>query len=138
MKNSINYFSTTLRGIILLCSIVLFTACSKEENENSSNPEAGDINAYIASLPYDPNSMLNVQETGGVSSLRTLNDEYIETSYPDQGTVFECDVFDYTLDSNFDDVAILRPTNGVIYPGALVVGNQEMLDGAPNPIGLRP
>lgn len=136
MKNIINNYPTAFKGLILLFSLLIFTACSKDEDGPSSNPDAGDINAFIASLTYDANSLLNVQETGGAPSERTLNDFYTETNPPDQGTIFECQVDEYTLESNFADVAILRPSTGVVYPGALVVGNQEMLDGAPNPLGL--
>ena len=40
------------------------------------------------------------------------------------------------MKSNFEDVAILRPTNGIVYPGALIFGNEGLLDGAPDPITI--
>ena len=135
MKSTINLpysFRVTL-GITLL---LLVAACSKEDDTSGTNPDASNINSYIASLSYDANSLLNLQETGGSASERTLLNEYSEASTPVQGTVFDCQIQDFSLESNFDDVAILRPTNDIIYPGALVVGNQDMLDGSPNPIGL--
>jgi hypothetical protein len=120
--------------LLALCFFA-FYGCSKDENEASINPEAADINAYILGLSYNQDVLLNVQETGGAASERTVTNEY-PTSDVNQGTVFACNVKDYNLESNFDDVAILRPTNGVIFPGALVVGNQGMLDGAPDPIAI--
>jgi len=94
------------------------------------------INRTIANLSYNADELLNVQDTGGAASERTLNDENTSSSGPTQGQLFECRTEDYSLESNFDDVAILRPTSGVVFPGALVVGNQDMLDGAPDPLSL--
>lgn len=136
MKTSNHFFkqATLLLGV---CSIVFFTSCSTEDDGGGGdNPEASSISEYIINLVYSPDDMLNVQDTGGLSSERTITFEDVTTSSPNQGTVLECNVADYTLESNFDDVAILRPTNGIIFPGALVVGNQGMLDGAPDPFAV--
>ena len=122
----------------LLIVLIVFTifSCDKDEDYNDPiNPDAESINAYIFGLNYDPEAMLNVQDTGGSASQRTLYDQN-STNNVSQGIVTGCTIKDYTLESNFDDVAILRPVSGVIYPGALVVGNQDMLDGAPNPIAI--
>lgn len=119
----------------LVCSLLLIS-CSKEDDNDSISPDATDISNYIKSLSYNPDDMLNVQETGGSPSLRNLVNDFLDTSPPNQGTVVGCQIRDYDLFSNFDDVAILRPTNGVIFPGALVVGNQGMLDGSPTPLSL--
>ena len=117
--------------------LFFFTSCSTEDDGGGGdNPEASSISEYILNLVYSPDDMLNVQDTGGLSSERTITFEDVTTSSPNQGTVLECNVADYTLESNFDDVAILRPTNGIIFPGALVVGNQGMLDGAPDPFAV--
>lgn len=56
-----------------------------------------DINRIIADLNYNPEELLNVQNTNG----------------------------------------ILRPTNGIVWPGALVLGNSGMLDGLPDPLTLK-
>ncbi|MDC8004205.1 thiol-activated cytolysin family protein [Aureisphaera galaxeae] len=125
------------RYFLLVLSLVFFSSCSTEDDGGGGeNPEANSITEYILSLTYSPDVMLNVQDTGGLSSERTLTAEDVTTSSPNQGTVVECQVADYSLESNFDDVAILRPTNGIIYPGALVVGNQGLLDGAPDPFAV--
>lgn len=132
MKTTItfkNFIAITLLTFLLI-------SCSKEDDTQPINADAADITAYIQSLMYNPEEMLNVQETGGAPSLRTLLNESTDYSSPNQGTVTGCMIQDYNLNSNFDDVAILRPTNGVIFPGALVVGDQGMLDGAPTPLSL--
>lgn len=114
----------------------LVISCAKEDDLSPTNPDAADINSYIRGLNYDPTALLNVQETGGASSKRTLQDSSNTTNAPVQGSVLKCVNKDYSLANNFDDVAILRPTAGVVYPGSLVFGDQSMLDGAPNPITL--
>ncbi len=127
---------TKLRMAWLLTILAIAFSCDKEEDFNDPvNPDAESINAYIFGLNYDPEAMLNVQDTGGSASQRTLNGQ-TNANNVSQGVVTGCVIKDYTLESNFDDVAILRPVAGVIYPGALVVGNQDMLDGAPNPISI--
>ncbi len=107
-----------------------------DENGGNDPSELDAINTTIANLSYNADELLNVQDTGGAASERTLNDENTTNSGPNQGKLFECRTEDYSLESNFDDVAILRPTNGVIFPGALIVGNQGMLDGAPDPLSI--
>lgn len=121
-------------GLILS---LLVTACSKEEDGlDGVSPDANTINEYLLNLSYDPDVLLNVQETGGLASSREITFEDSQTDDPVQGTVIGCTIKDYDLYSNFDQVAILRPTEGVIYPGALVIGNNTMLDGAPTPFAI--
>ncbi len=129
----------TMRQITGIVCFVLFvfSSCSKEETdpEPKVSPEAKEISDLISNLDYDANSLLNVKDTGGAPNKRTFTTK----SLPEQlslGNLTGCSEKDYTLDSNFDDVAILRPTNGIIWPGAVVVGNQGMLDGMPDPITL--
>ncbi len=44
----------------------------------------------------------------------------------------------FDLKNNFEDIAILRPTQDVIWPGALVEANQSLLDGLPEPARFSP
>ncbi len=129
-------FSLLFGGMFL----VALNSCSKdaggEEPGPKPNPEANEIATVIANLSYDANALLNVQETGGTPSERTLINENSSNSGPSLGYVETCETKDYSLESNFDDIAILRPTNGIIWPGALVIGNQGMLDGMPDPLTL--
>ncbi len=123
--------------VVVLSLLIVLAACSSEDDTSGGlSPEANSINGYINNLFYDANAMLNVQETGGLASQRTITFQTDSIVPPDQGTIVECQVKDYDLDSNFDDVAILRPTAGIVYPGALVVGNQGLLDGAPDPFAI--
>ena len=155
MKSIIQKMKTWALVVLSLALLTVYS-CSKEEDptppienggENNGDDDGDDnggsqtsdldaINSTIANLSYDPDDMLNVQDTGGAASERTLTDQNNTSSGPTQGKIFECRTEDYSLESNFDDVAILRPTNGVIFPGALVVGNEGMLDGAPDPLSI--
>ncbi len=129
---------TNLKTLALAIGLVVaFVSCSEDElGMDGTSPDANSINEYIANLSYNADELLNVQETGGLSSERTITYETDSITAPVMGTVYDCYVRDYDLESNFDDVAILRPTNGIIYPGALVKGNQGMLDGAPDPFAI--
>ena len=142
--------------LLILGLSLLIVSCSKEEPEPTpdpnpisnpdpdpdpnpdpeGNPDLQAINALISSLAYSPEDLLNVQNTGGAPSEKTLTDERNTTSNPNQGIVETCERQDYNMESNFEEVAILRPTSGIIYPGALVIGNGGMLDGAPDPLTL--
>ncbi|MEP2937615.1 MAG: thiol-activated cytolysin family protein [Gilvibacter sp.] len=132
------HVQSNLKTSILLAASFIFilASCSKEDDGGGTSPDANLINEYLFGLSYNPDELLNVQDTGGLSSERTLTFEDTDVELPESGTVQSCEIQDYTLESNFDDVAILRPTNGIIYPGALVVGNQGMLDGAPDPFAI--
>ncbi|WP_405382350.1 thiol-activated cytolysin family protein [Maribacter sp. LLG6340-A2] len=117
---------------------LLITSCGKDDiepilkNEAVSGAKADSINAYLTKLSYDPSSLLNVQTNVG----KTVN-EGNPVKRTNQGTVEECRTSDYSIRSNFEDVAIFDPTLGVVYPGALVIGNTEMLDGAPLPLQIQ-
>ena len=137
MKSQLLTIKTFFKVTIMFTLITIF-GCSKEEAESGPivNPETAEISDLISNLSYDANTMLNVNDTGGAPKERTVtNTKNTETS-PDKGSYSTCEEKFYTLEANFDDVAILRPTNGIIWPGALVYGNQGMLDGMPDPITL--
>ncbi|MCG2461119.1 thiol-activated cytolysin family protein [Flavobacteriaceae bacterium F89] len=140
MKATLFKTNRTMLTIIVGLILLVPTSCSKEDGGEDPgpkpNPEAANIDAVIANLSYDANDLLNVQDTGGTSSKRTLKGDNTTKKGPDLGTIQTCTTKEYNLESNFDDVSILRPTNGIIWPGALVVGNQGMLDGAPDPLTL--
>jgi hypothetical protein len=155
MKTISKHVKSSFILLLMIMGLLFSQSCSKDEsvtdpiengNTNGENPDGGDsgnensnqedINAVIANLSYDPNSLLNVQETGGAASERILTNESSNSTGWIQGEKNICSIKDYDLETNFDDVAIMRPTNGIVYPGALVIGDQGMLDGAPNPLTL--
>jgi thiol-activated cytolysin len=98
--------------------------------------DAASIGGYINSLNYDGRELLNYQETGGQDVARTEESSGTSTEPVPGGGTKVCLETTYSLQQNFDRVAILRPTAGVIYPGALVKANQGMMDGLPEPVTL--
>lgn len=91
------------------------------------NPE---IETYIASLDYDPRQLLSVVPDGTTSTLP------VKDRQQDGNGVLICTKTQHTLNKNLSEVAILSPTAGVIFPGGLVIADQNLSDGRPTPIAL--
>lgn len=125
--------------IILLIIVLIsyYTASCTEEGPNEVDTEknATDIQEYISKLSYNPEQMLNYQDTGGEESVKEVLNDTSETSFNGNTTTL-CRTTTYNLKKNFDQIAILRPTTGIVWPGALVKGNQSLMDGLPEPIGI--
>ncbi|MEX2512878.1 MAG: thiol-activated cytolysin family protein [Cyclobacteriaceae bacterium] len=133
----------TLRLLMLVVSI-LFLACSTDDPNPQPEPckdcvgeNTDKTNTIIAALNYNPDDVLNVQNINEGSRSREIIDDNTSTSPPDLGVALTCRTTDYSLATNFEDVVILRPTNGIIWPGALVIGNGGMLDGLPDPLTIK-
>lgn len=124
--------------ILIGLFVILALSCSKdvepignELEKGVSGVEADSINNFLAKLSYDPDQILNVQSGTGTNEINNQLESDV-----DKGSVFECRKIDYNIRTNFQDVVMFDPTIGVIYPGALVIGNREMLDGAPQPLQI--
>lgn len=88
------------------------------------------LDNYIRSLNYDRRKLLSVQEDGATESLPS-------TQRSNAGNaVIITTKRQHSLRKNLSDVAILRPTAGVIFPGALVIADRNLMEGQPTPIGL--
>ena len=48
-----------------------------------------------------------------------------------------CTRTQYSLAKNFDKIAILKPNQGIVWPGAIVKVNQSLTDGLPEPVTLK-
>ncbi|GMQ24437.1 cholesterol-dependent cytolysin suilysin [Algoriphagus sp. oki45] len=99
-----------------------------------TSPDAESITDYLRGLNSDPNSLLNVQSIPGGSQRTEISNRV--NSSPIPGGNLECRTIKYDLKNNFEDIAILRPTNGIIYPGALVIADKATLGGLPTPAGV--
>ena len=88
------------------------------------------LDNYIRSLNYDRRRLLSVQEDGATESLPS------KTRSNTGNAVIITTKRQHSLRKNLSDVAILRPTAGVIFPGALVIADQNLMEGQPTPIGL--
>lgn len=102
-----------------------------------TTPDRPNTNAslrqYIRSLQYDARKLLMVQGDGGTL---IVDKEKSQKKERKQGNaaIIRCTRTERSLSKNFEDVAILQPTQGVIYPGALVYADQELVDGKPRPL----
>ncbi len=135
---TINFKNLKGATLMLIGLTLGVSSCSKDtiepidQNQGVSGVEADSINAYLSKLSYDPDVLLNVQSSPGSES-KVISDN----SSNSLGSVNECRTNEYDIRSNFEDVAIFDPTLGVVYPGALVIGNNQMLDGSPQPLQIQ-
>lgn len=105
------------------------------EDDGTGGMVSEDIGEYLRSLSYSADDLLNVQETGAGETARTPTDA--DTTVTPGSTATEtCIRTTYNLQQNFEDIAVLRPTADVLWPGALVEGNQSLMDGLPEPVRL--
>ena len=91
---------------------------------------ANSINDYIRGLSYDPARLLAVQPNGTTRTMIGNREERRNAS----NAVIICTVKDFNLTNNFEDISVLKPTNGVVYPGALLQANSSLAKGTPTPI----
>lgn len=137
---TISYNSSKFYLKLLTCltlALLIFNCSEPDDSAGpAENPNAGSINEYIFGLNYDANDLLNVKDTGGEPNSRVPISSETGFSEPINGQTSYCGITNYSLDSNFDDVAILRPNIDAIYPGALVSANENMLNGTPDPLSI--
>jgi thiol-activated cytolysin len=128
---------TALLGVLLAGIVISVSMFSCNDDEVGINPaqQALDISAFIKSLSYNPNEILDVQNISG-GSLKTSLDTTINNAMVNNNLTV-CSEVKYNLMQNAEQVAIIRPTNGVIWPGALVKVNEGLLNGMPEPVTLK-
>lgn len=92
-----------------------------------SNPA---LNAAIRGLVYEPRLLLSAPPAGSVESLPAR-----DRSSTGKGIVL-CTNRRVSLARDLTDMAILRPTAGVVFAGALVRANRHLIDGTPEAVML--
>jgi len=95
------------------------------------------INTHVQNLTYDPAALLGVRNIVG-SETETQKGDPVDTEEQQGSGLLVCRAVNYNLESNAEDVAILRPTSGIVWPGALVKANAGLLNGMPEPLTLAP
>lgn len=95
------------------------------------------LGQYIRSLSYNPVSLLAVQATGNQPIFERVikRDENRQQA---SGKIILCTRTTRNLNRNFDEIAILQPTRGAIYPGALIFADNELVNGSPRPLSGLP
>ena len=104
-----------------------------QTNESASPSTDASLKQYIKGLRYDARRLLAVQGDGGTMIVDKEKDKKNERKMGN-AKVIRCLRTSRSLSKNFEDVAILQPTQGVIYPGALIYADQELVDGKPRPL----
>lgn len=127
----LQYVALTVFVLLLSC-----TACKKDEPITIDPTQAMNINDYLKSLNPNLQDLLNVQGSGSLVPEEKQKSSKT-TNYADGSNRWHCGEVSYSLTRNFDEVAILRPTNGIVYPGALVKINPALMNGVPEPITLK-
>lgn len=89
---------------------------------------AQNIDAYIDSLKYDPRSILSVRLDGSTEALPGRD--------PQRESVIICTNTKKGLEKDLNDVTVLTPISGIVYPGALVRANRSLAEGKPEAISL--
>lgn len=123
-------FGALFMGMVV---VVMFIGCGDTGEQHSDAA----INAYVEELDYDPVSLLGVRDITGSEARIPVGDP-LDTEEQQANNLLVCRAVDYNLESNADEVAIIRPTSGVVWPGALVKANGALLDGMPEPLVLEP
>jgi thiol-activated cytolysin len=127
-----NYWCLSLIFTAFIAMFITLSACKKGVDPAEQTQE---ITQYIKNLNYDPNAMLNVQSIDG-GSLKTQTKADTNKVLQNDNLIV-CQQVTYNLKQNAEQVAIIRPTNGIIWPGALVKVNEGLLNGMPEPVTLK-
>jgi thiol-activated cytolysin len=98
------------------------------------------LRQYIRSLNYDPRRLLAADAEGGVVLYDKPDpSKPIENMRkPGSGNITRCTKIPHNMKAIFDEIAILQPTRGVIYPGALIFADKQLIEGKPRPMNGLP
>ncbi|PIB39522.1 hypothetical protein BFP75_11195 [Maribacter sp. 4G9] len=100
---------------------------------NNSDTNKTDITDYIKNLNYDARTLLAVPAEG---SFETLPPGGKTERKPFGNKVIKCVKKQNKTDETLNKVSILNPNAGVVYPGALILGDKNLAEGMPTPITL--
>ncbi|RIV41856.1 thiol-activated cytolysin family protein [Flagellimonas pelagia] len=120
-------------GMIAL--MVIIKSCSKDSGTDPTNKDSeANINEVVANLSYDPDALLGVVDTGSSSTVRTEGETISDPPTQSNNVITNCTTTAYNLKTNYEDIAILKPNAGIIWPGALVKVDANLRNGLPTPV----
>lgn len=130
-------FQNNLKALFSLAFLFIISSCDQSGKEEPIriSPEAESITEYIQGLNFNPNETFNVQPISGAIARENVGTPSSQTTSGNGGFTI-CKTQKVNLKSNFEEIAVLQPTNGVIYPGALVVADEATLGGLPTPVTI--
>jgi thiol-activated cytolysin len=131
-----NWIQSKCKGSGVFMALIIMFSCNPGETPEpiTISPDAESIGNYLNNMAGDAENLLNVQNITGSSQRTTTGTKSNNTSF--NGGITACKTVSYNLRNNFENIAILRPTNGIIYPGAIVVADKATLSGLPTPTGI--
>jgi thiol-activated cytolysin len=88
-----------------------------------------EIDDYVRGLKYDPRKVLAVSGEGSTSLVMKDRGAASKSYEADDQKLVICTTRRLSLEKNCEDVAILQPGAGVIFPGSLVKANAELVAG---------
>ena len=88
------------------------------------------ISQYLTGLAYDPRVVLSVAPDGSTTAIP------LKERTSSNNAVIICTKTRTSLSKSLGEVALLSPSSGVAFPGALVLCNEQLMDGQPTPISL--
>lgn len=135
MKTTIKRLDMLPFVVLTVLSLAVFS-CSKDEGadpetngENKSN-----IDEVVADLSYNPNELLGVVDTGSSNTARTEGETENSPPVEENNVTTNCSTTAYNLKTNYEEIAILKPNAGIIWPGALVKIDASLRNGLPTPV----
>ncbi|HMT07795.1 MAG TPA: thiol-activated cytolysin family protein [Pyrinomonadaceae bacterium] len=105
-------------------------------DETSTQKTSGNgLAEYIESLDYDASSLLSVQSTGNQPMFeKVLRSE--DQRIPGDGRITKCTRSSKSVSRNFNEIMILQPTRGAVYPGSVIIADRGLKYGGPRAISL--
>ncbi len=127
-------FALILVGVGLACAVPnagpgAELAPAPPRSETIADPE---VDTFITRLRYNPQVLL-AEQTEDVVSPRRLPEEIED----DGQAIVICRQARHRLNGNIEDIVILDPLQGVVWPGALVKVDDDLVRGTPSPIRCR-
>lgn len=86
------------------------------------------LSEYISGLSYDPRILLSVVEDGATQALP------VKERTTQSNAVVICTKTKTSLKKNLSEVAIMSPAAGVVFPGALILADEDLMEGRPTPL----
>jgi thiol-activated cytolysin len=98
-------------------------------HQTATRSDAAEIDRYIRALQYDPRQLLSVLPDGSTSAVPVGPET--RDRQAGGGAVIICTKRQHSLGKNLDEVVILNPAAGAIFPGALVRADESLAEGTP-------
>ncbi|MDT0621611.1 thiol-activated cytolysin family protein [Croceitalea vernalis] len=143
MKTNQSQLKIAMR-VLSLMLLLIIVACSSDEviepvgGSDDEVPMGNEetIDDVVANLSYDPDQLLGVVGTGSTITEKVPVDTEDAPPEFENNVTTNCTTTTYSLETNFEDIAILKPNAGIIWPGALVKIDNDLRDGLPTPVTL--